>query len=83
MFSYKNIMFELENNNYDIDLVNKNFGKNFIKVYKNACKLEKVKPNPKILNLENKDMQYILNYWSKIFEKRFEYLKKKLKLKQI
>ncbi|NPV12889.1 MAG: hypothetical protein HPY57_14050 [Ignavibacteria bacterium] len=68
---------------YDVEAVNKNFGKNFIKVYKIACKREKIKPDPKVLKLEDKDMYYIINYWSKIFKKRFEYLKKKLKLEQI
>jgi len=80
---YKMVQRDLIDAEYDVDEITKNFGKNFIKLYRAACKEERVKPNPKVLKLENKDMKYVFEYWNKIFQKRFEYIKKKLDLQEI
>lgn len=52
-------------------------------MYLIACKQEKVEPDPKVLKLKDKNMKYVLNYLNKIFKKRIEYIKNKLKLKEI
>lgn len=77
--SYEKAISELKEENYDIKDVEKNFGKNFIDIYLHACKLEKVEPDPKVLKLKDKDMKYIFQYWDKIFKRRLQYIKKKLK----
>lgn len=80
---YNQIITELEEEKFDIEDVEKNFGINFTNMYLTACKQEKIEPDPKVLKLKDKDMKYILNYWNKIFKKRLEYIKNKLKLKEI